>query len=116
MVSLTLGCFSTGLRQVATQLLRPLGANKLALRAADSFWLKWNGPIASGMCGLRSRGEPRGPERGFWLIVTVGGAETDSAVRTLGSGWAGSGCGDWACWDFLEILWWPPSCEAMGRI
>jgi hypothetical protein len=41
----------------------------------------------------------RGPRCGFWLIVAAGRAEADSRLPVSGSGWAGSGCGDWVCGD-----------------
>jgi hypothetical protein len=58
------------------------------------------GPPEQKPAGGRRADRSRGPGGGFWLIVAAGGAESDSGLRVWGSGWAGSGCGDWVCGDF----------------
>jgi hypothetical protein len=108
-VSLARGCVFPGLTTGAFLGEAPSGLDMVALRAADAFWLGRGGPgaHASGTdcrdaCGRGRADRRRGPECGFWLIVAAGKVETDSGLRVLGSGWAGSGCGDWVCGDFRK--------------
>jgi hypothetical protein len=56
----------------------------VALRAPGSIWLKRIGLGGSGMDGLDARGETRGPDCGFWLIVATGEAETGFRLRVFG--------------------------------
>jgi hypothetical protein len=80
MVSLREAALFHGLAPHGNRYWRPNGANKVALRAADTLWLGLGDraltlPVRTGETG-GSRW--LGPECGFWLIVAVGGAETDS--------------------------------------